>query len=872
MDDVNADGDTAENITQDEQPSPTDPVESSRSASRQTLHRDDSRTSSFGNAESHVGRPLVRAPTAPAQRSFSNSSTSSSGSGNEIPYLESGKRTMEKMEASAIRKAMEELDVKDEKRLFEAAQDEAAGLVWKHQNPNAPENNPDAPYRYPGHLRKTSHGRSQSLSKVQEEVRADLKMKHRHSLTNSIAPLFTKTDSGSRTSSNGSNKMPSTHDTPKDDTRGRPSSISARSIQTTRISATPSDVMPDPKNHRRSSGSRRKASGSLFANPDDKIYEEPEELSASAAEKPEGHGENKSGSWPQEPKKPEPPKKQESAPVLPLSVRRNPFARIKFSSNALARSNTDPAIPTAKKFDRFEIHRNPPTQSRNPGYTSNPVSATPTPPGSSGNGSETEVKTKDGKEIRGDDIRAATSMRLKDRSAKLPTPTMVSDSPGRPIVSFQQDYKPTEIELKMEKSTSMPTKEAPKSAQPTVSAYPPKPSAAASAPIITIVEATPVKENVPYGRSPSTIKAANEPAMRPIPSINVNENSPPIPVICVPDAPDSRSTPSISINGAPRPVPSISVNSAPSTPIPSFSFNDTPAVVVNSVNNTPIPTICVGETSSNKPSVRPLPTPGKANHPANVSPKKQPFSNKTASRWTPSARGTGALCSNCALPIAGRIVSAAGSRFHPECFTCFHCHEHLECVAFYPEPEKKREERVARIRARQSGDDIPIPDGMSIEDARKLEETDGFDESLRFYCHLDFHEFFSPRCKSCKTPIEGEVIVACGAEWHAGHFFCAQCGDPFDATMPFVEKDGYAWCVGCHTNRYSAKCRRCRKPVTDLVVKALGSEWHESCFVCTVSLHGASYFDSCSKVLAANEQMNPGMQWPVRRWEVLSQR
>jgi hypothetical protein len=56
------------------------------------------------------------------------------------------------------------------------------------------------------------------------------------------------------------------------------------------------------------------------------------------------------------------------------------------------------------------------------------------------------------------------------------------------------------------------------------------------------------------------------------------------------------------------------------------------------------------------------------------------------------------------------------------------------------------------------------------------EEYDG-DESLRFYCHLDFHEFFSPRCKSCKTPIEGEVIVACGAEWHSGHFFCAQCGD-----------------------------------------------------------------------------------------------
>ena len=49
-----------------------------------------------------------------------------------------------------------------------------------------------------------------------------------------------------------------------------------------------------------------------------------------------------------------------------------------------------------------------------------------------------------------------------------------------------------------------------------------------------------------------------------------------------------------------------------------------------------------------------------------------------------------------------------------------------------------------------------------------------------------------------------------------------------------MEKDNYAWCVGCHTNRYSSKCRKCKKPVTDTVVKALGFDWHGQCFVCTV--------------------------------------
>ncbi|KAI9820477.1 MAG: hypothetical protein M1826_000914 [Phylliscum demangeonii] len=164
---------------------------------------------------------------------------------------------------------------------------------------------------------------------------------------------------------------------------------------------------------------------------------------------------------------------------------------------------------------------------------------------------------------------------------------------------------------------------------------------------------------------------------------------------------------------------------------------------------------------------------------------------------------------------------AAGERFHPECFICYHCGEGLECVAFYPEPESKRAERIE-----QGEQLLQDPDGAKREDAQAI-VADG-DPSLRFYCHLDYHELFSPRCRSCKTPIEGEVVVACGAEWHVGHFFCAQCGDPFDSAIPFVEKDGYAWCVNCHTNRFSTKCKRCRKPVTDMVVyePLLSWKWH----------------------------------------------
>ncbi len=77
-------------------------------------------------------------------------------------------------------------------------------------------------------------------------------------------------------------------------------------------------------------------------------------------------------------------------------------------------------------------------------------------------------------------------------------------------------------------------------------------------------------------------------------------------------------------------------------------------------------------------------------------------------------------------------------------------------------------------------------------------------------------------------------MIACGGEWHKGHFFCAECGDPFDEKTPFVERNGYAWCVGCHAGRFNGKCKGCRKVILEQGVQALGGEWHEGCFVCVV--------------------------------------
>ena len=945
-------------------------------ASTPQLHRRGASNASLDQVAESAGKALVQPPRG-------RDATTSHERTPSVQYREDAQRKAERRESSEVRAAMDALDLQAEEKLYEAARDEAAEIVWKHRNPNAPENNPNAPYAYPGpgrqNLQRPKLQRTRSRSVGPEDAEQDLqransKMRKRHSLGSST---------GSRSSS-----LQDHTSAAGADTSPTPSPLFSSSPTKNAFDLKIAKASSDLPQQRKTSGSHRKPSGSLFQNPNDQIYEEPEE-EAPPAPAPT-------------PMAAEPPK---PAP-LPLGMRRNPFTRFQsIKGNGMVRSNTDPIV-SMKRFDRYEIHRNEPTQSRNAGYTLNNNKSKMGQVSKADAENVPEIKKKDGKEIRSDELRAATGFSLKNRSPKLPTPSMVSDAPGRPIVSFQKDYGIVELKEEksilpadpkpepapapapkpLEKSATEPIVPTRKSVfeRPTSrSGAAPSPferpasRAAASpspfdrpasrsgssspaplrefgpssspAPLSTGRPGTPkgpFANRSPLSRmntassTPSTTPAANavppvpadpyalpsvsatppvsvdpyalpSPSTRPqppIPSISVGESRPAsrsrfsrpqsvsnIPTISVSETPSSGHgrTGSIPSIGVTPPIPTISVSDspAPSTTapprgrfnrvsttqaVPTISVNEPPSMTRGHSFNAPVvnlptdvPTISVNEPAASRPvptinapsisvtpsvpsinvnnsasSTRPLPDPrnyNKRSAPPISANSPRPLPTSARTHWTPTSVRTGAQCTHCALPISGRIVSAGGCRFHPECFSCYQCGEKLECVAFYPEPSAKHAARVERIRARARGEDIAfLPGWESAEKMRELEDQDGIDEAPRFYCHLDFHECFSPRCKSCKTPIEGEVVVACGAEWHAGHFFCAQCGDPFDSTTPFVEKDGYAWCVNCHTNRYSAKCKGCRKPVTDTVVKALGAEWHTGCFVCIVSLNRVS--------------------------------
>ena len=639
-------------------------------------------------------------------------------------YLESDQRRKEREEAHKVRMALEKMDLRDEQRSYSAAQQEVVEYLWKHQNP-------EVPYYVPTITEK------EGLN----EVHAFIDNSYNTARVPDPAPDRSCSQASSRKSSAASSKsdMKGQASAANADTWSRkPENMSADCQPPTRVVKTDhlagsklGDQLPYSKprhtfslnilsNRRRSSGTKRNISAASqkgrFPSGSEKIYEDPPEQSVTV----------------------NPPA---GPPGTLAHGRRNPFARARSARSGLPMPGPQ-SPPKRPSINRVEIQRNPPSQSRDPNYLSN--AAVPTAGAKKLAVSSVEeepasaVRFRDGVEVRSDEIRAATSWRRKDRSPKLPSPTVVSNKLGRPIVSFAPDWKPSEEHVDEESSN---------------------PSSRRSRP-----------SPIPYRLCPDPIKSTSLPVVPTLHLFNVPE-------IVVMDAPAPCRPlvvePELAVipkkrNGSTNKILQIKVEE-----VPSVQIDECPSPGTHRIPTVKTPETLSTSTNNATPKAqlqddhdRPLPAPS-----VSRPPPRHATTAPIASRphWTPSVRRTTALCAQCGLSIAGRIVSAAGVRFHPECFTCHHCSEGLECVAFYPEPAEKRAARVNSIECRMKGEKVEAIEGSN--------QADDGDDSLRFYCHLDFHEFFSPRCKSCKTPIEGEVIVACGAEWHVGHFFCAQCGD-----------------------------------------------------------------------------------------------
>lgn len=162
---------------------------------------------------------------------------------------------------------------------------------------------------------------------------------------------------------------------------------------------------------------------------------------------------------------------------------------------------------------------------------------------------------------------------------------------------------------------------------------------------------------------------------------------------------------------------------------------------------------------------------------------------------------TGEPCTLCGEPLGDEAIiitdedSPLKGRIHVDCFVC--------CI-----------------------DGEPI-DGSFAEVKGKL------------FCEEHYKEFMCESCGGCGQKIvEGAVVKALGAQWHAECFVCACCckplgvkGEDEESAFNFHLHNGAVYCERDYLEHFCKKCNGCGFPV-DLGLRASDATWHRECFVC----------------------------------------
>ena len=170
-------------------------------------------------------------------------------------------------------------------------------------------------------------------------------------------------------------------------------------------------------------------------------------------------------------------------------------------------------------------------------------------------------------------------------------------------------------------------------------------------------------------------------------------------------------------------------------------------------------------------------------------------------------------CCACGEPLIDGGIDACGAVWHADCFRCTEpgCQRDFPDGHFYEadieiEYERLREEQGdvyddVELAARQRK---ALSDKLSRDAANSLKcqpcEKDGQVENVdveltggvattkmikttltRPWCEDHYFERFGKRCGGCGQPIRGEIFVALDQTWHADHFVCCICNEPFSS-------------------------------------------------------------------------------------------
>ncbi|MTV28630.1 hypothetical protein FTX61_25090, partial [Nitriliruptoraceae bacterium ZYF776] len=103
------------------------------------------------------------------------------------------------------------------------------------------------------------------------------------------------------------------------------------------------------------------------------------------------------------------------------------------------------------------------------------------------------------------------------------------------------------------------------------------------------------------------------------------------------------------------------------------------------------------------------------------------------------------------------------------------------------------------------------------------------------YCLRHYGQMIRPRCATCDHLIFSEEYTrAMDQEHHTGHFACRSC-DVSLTGQRYILRDEEPHCLACYEAKFANTCEQCKEKIgcdsKDLSFKE--RHWHEKCFKCS---------------------------------------
>jgi len=225
-----------------------------------------------------------------------------------------------------------------------------------------------------------------------------------------------------------------------------------------------------------------------------------------------------------------------------------------------------------------------------------------------------------------------------------------------------------------------------------------------------------------------------------------------------------------------------------------------------------------------------------------------PNTDMTNFRWSVSEPAE-EVCGGCKAALAATTSVLVGEKkYHPDCFTCFHCQKRLESRYYQVDGNNYCEADKDVALPVCSSCNLPLKSGSLTVNGETF-HPECFvcsicthpimgkfftTEEGKHICEEDYKQT-KEKCHHCKLPMLDRILTVEEKKFHPACFRCVGCDTCLDGSEFLSTPEGYL-CPGCYNTSHGLVCQRCQAGIvggnTTSIITCEGKHYHTHCYMC----------------------------------------